>query len=73
MFLAAAWETQLAEQAIMDVIHLRVAGEEAEGTALGDIEDAPDLFRGGPSECRRARIRHVWRNIEYGLLAVIEV
>jgi len=55
------------------VAHLRVAGEEAEGAALGDFEDAADALCGFFGEVGLARIGHVGRQVEEGLLLVVEV
>ena len=64
---------ELGEEALVDVAHLRVAGEEAEGAALGDLEDAADALGGFVGEVGLARVGHVGREIEEGLLFVVEV
>ena len=50
---------ELAEQAVVELAHLRVAGEEAEGAAAGDLEDAADFFGGVREEVGVARRREV--------------
>ena len=57
----------------MDVIHLRVAGKEAESAALRDIEQAADFLRGGATKLRGSRIRHVRRHVKDCLLGVVKV
>ena len=57
----------------MGLAHLRVAGEEAEGAALGDLEDAADALGGLLLEVGLARVGHVWREVEQRLLRVVEV
>ena len=63
----------VAQQALIHVLHRAVAGEEAEGTSLGDIEHLTDAIGGARCEIRRARIRHVGRHIEQRLAPVVEV
>jgi hypothetical protein len=64
---------EFGEETFVGVAHLGVAGEEAEGPALGDLEDAADAFGGFFGEIGLARVGHVWREIEEGLFFVVEV
>jgi hypothetical protein len=64
---------ELAEEAVVELAHLGVAGEEAEGAATGDLEDAADLFGGVREEVGVARRREVLREIEQRLPGVVEV
>ena len=64
---------ELGEEAVVDLAHLRVAGEEAEGAAAGDLEHAADAFGGLREEVGLARVGHVGRQIEQRLLGVVEV
>ncbi len=64
---------QLGQQALVDLAHLRVAGEEAEGAAFGDLEHAANAFGGLLGKVRLARIGHVGRQIEQRLPLVVEV
>ena len=57
----------------MELAHLGVAGEEAEGAAAGDLEDAADPLGGLGEEVGLARVGHAWREVEEGLLGVVEV
>ena len=66
-------EVEHGQQALVEVAHLAVAGEEAEGAAAGDVEHAPDAVGGGFGEFGIARVGHAGRQIEQGLLAVAEV
>ena len=61
------------QQALVEGAHLAVAGEEAEGAAAGDGEDAVDAVGGGFGKVGIAGVGHVGRQIEQGLLAVAEV
>ena len=67
------WIGELAEEAVVEFAHLRVAGEEAEGAAAGDLEDAADFFGGVREEVGVARRREVLREIEQRLFGVVEV
>ena len=64
---------EFGEEAVVDLAHLFVAGEEAEGSAVGDLEDAADAFGGFELEVGLARVGHVGRQVEEGLLFVVEV
>ena len=64
---------EFCEEAVVDLAHLFVAGEEAEGPALGDFEDAADAFGGFELEVGLAGVRHVRWQIEEGLFFVVEV
>ena len=66
-------EIEHRQEALVEVAHLAVAGEEAEGAAAGDVEHAADALGGGLREVGLARVGHVGRQIEQGLLAVSEV
>ena len=66
-------EVEDGQQALVEGAHLRVAGEEAEGAAAGDAEDAPNAVGGGLGKFGIAGVGHVGRQIEQGLLAVAEV
>jgi len=55
------------------VAHLGVAGEEAEGAAFGDLEDAADALGCLLREVWLARVGHVGWQVEEGLLFVVEV
>ena len=58
---------------IVEGAHLVVAGEEAEGATVGDAENTLDGFGGGGDEFWLARVGHGRREIEEGLLSVLEV
>ena len=58
---------------LVEVAHLRVAREEAEGAATGEVEHAADALGGGLGEFGIAGVGHLWREIEQRLLAVAEV
>ncbi len=62
---AVPWRSErvgeFGEEAVVDLAHLFVAGEEAEGAALRDFEDAADAFGGFELEVGLARVRHVGR------------
>ena len=64
---------QLGEQALVGVAHLRVAGEEAEGAALGDLKNTADALGCLFGEVGLARIGHVGREVEKRLFFVVEV
>ena len=64
---------ELGEEAVVDLAHLLVAGEEAEGAAFGDLQDAADAFGGAELEVGLAGIGHVGGQVEEGLLGVVEV
>jgi hypothetical protein len=56
------------QQALVEVAHLGVAGEEAEGAAAGDLEHAADALGGLPrGEVGLARVGHAGRQVEQGL------
>ena len=55
---------QQAEQAVVDLVHLRVAGEEHEGAAAGDLEQAADAVGGRADKLRRARIGQIGRDVQ---------
>jgi hypothetical protein len=67
------WVGELGEETLVGVAHLGVAGEEAEGAAFGDLEDAADALGGLLGEVGLAGVGHVGREVEEGLLFVIEV
>ena len=60
-------------EAFVEVAHLRVAGEEAEGAAPRDLKNAADAVGGSLGKFRIARIGHVGRQVEQRLFAVAEV
>ena len=64
---------ELGEEAVVELAHLGVAGEEAEGAAAGDLEDAADFFGGLREEVGVARWGHAGREIEERLFGVVEV
>ena len=66
-------EIDQAEEAVVDFVHLRVAGEEDEGAAAGDFEQAANDVGGLGGELRRARVGQVGRDVEDGLALVVEV
>ncbi len=57
----------------MDLAHLLVAGEEAEGTAFGYFEDAADAFGGFGLKVGFAGVGHVGWEVEESLLLIVEV
>ena len=61
------------QQTLVEDAHLRIAGEEAKGAAMGDFKHALDATRRGLGKFRIARVRHLRRQIEQSLFAVIEV
>ena len=64
---------EFGEEAVVDFAHLLVAGEEAEGAAFGDFEDAADAFGGFELEVGLAGVGHVGGQVEEGLLGVVKV
>ena len=62
-----------AKEALVDFVHLRVAGEEDEGAATGDFEQAADAIGGRADELRRARIGQIGWYVEDCLALVVEV
>ena len=66
-------EFDLAEKSLIDVIHLRIAGEEHERPPSGDLEQLPNAVGGFDRELRSARIGQVGWNIEHRLALIIEV
>ena len=62
-----------AKQALVDFAHLRVAGEQAKRPALRDLQDLADALGRPRGKLRGARIRQIWRQIQHGLLGVVEV
>ncbi len=64
---------KLSEQTLVRVAHLGVAGEEAEGAAFGDLEDAADALDSFLGEVRLAWVGHVRRKVEESLFFVVEV
>ena len=66
-------EFKFAEQALINLVHLRIAGEEDEGATAGDFQQAFYAVRGLGYELRRARVGQVGRNIENYLTLIIEV
>ncbi len=67
------WVGEFGEEALVGVAHLGVAGEEAEGAAFGDLEDAADAFGGLLGEVGLAWVGHVRREVKESLLFVVEV
>ena len=67
------WVGELGEEAVVELAHLGVAGEEAEGAASGDLEDAADFFCGLREEVGVAGRGHAGREVEKSLFGVIEV
>ena len=61
------------EKALVEGAHLAIAGEEAEGAAAGDTQDALNGSGGSDDEFRIARIGHGGWEIEESLLAIAEV
>src|SRR5271155_1060146 len=61
------------QQALVQVVHLLIAGEEAEGAAMRDVEHAADALRSLLLKIRVARVGHIRRQIEQRLLAVAEM
>jgi hypothetical protein len=53
--------------------HLLVAGEEAEGSAFGDLKHSANALGGFVLEVGLARVGHIRRQVEEGLLFVVEV
>src|SRR5207302_10297242 len=66
-------EVQLSEEALVNLVHLRITGEEDESPAACDLQEAADAIGGFGGELRRTRIRKVRRNVEHRLIRVIEV
>jgi hypothetical protein len=66
-------EIEDGKKALVEGAHLGVAGEEAEGAAAGDAENALDGCGGGDDEVGFARIRHGGWEVEESLLAIAEV
>ncbi len=66
-------KSRTGSEALVEGAHLAVAGEEAEGAAAGDGENALDAAGGGLGEFGIAGVGHVGRQIEEGLLAVAKV
>jgi hypothetical protein len=66
-------EIEDGKEKVVEGAHLGVRGEEAEGAAAGNAEDALDGDGGGGDEVRVARVGHGWREIEEGLLAIAEM
>jgi len=64
---------ELSEERVVNLLHLSVAGEEAEGAAAGDLQKLADADGGLGGEVGVARVGHVWRNVEDGLGLVVEV
>ncbi len=64
---------ELAQQAVVQVAHLRVAGEEAEGAPARDLQQFADACRRARAAVGRAWIGQVGRNVEHGLLREVEV
>ena len=66
-------EVQFAEQPLVDVVHLRVAGEQDECPPARNLEQPPDAVGRFGRELRGARIRQVGRHIEQRLIFIVEV
>src|SRR5581483_8982104 len=64
---------QFPEQALVDVVHLAIAGEEDKSAPAGNLQQTTDAVCGLGSELRGAGIRQVRRNIKHGLSGVVEV
>src|SRR4029079_19674699 len=63
----------LAEQALIYVPHLGIAGEQHKSAAARDLQEPADSFCGLESKLRRAGFGKVGRDIKQGLILVIEV
>src|SRR6267378_2381004 len=66
-------EIQHAQQAIVDVVHLRVAGEEYESTTSRDLEQTLDAVRCLRDELMRARVGEIGRYVQNYLALIIEM
>ena len=66
-------EGQLGQHALVHDAHLRVAGEQAEGAASGDLEHAAGALGGLREEVGVARVGHAGGQIQQRLLLVVEV
>ena len=64
---------QLAKKAVVDFIHLRVAGEEHEGASAGNLQQPPDHAGRLAGELWRAWIGQIGRDVKDRLAFVIEV
>ena len=64
---------QLRGEALVRGAHLGVAGEQAEGAAVGDLQHAASAFRGLEEVFRIARVGHSRRQIEQRLSRKVEV
>src|SRR5271155_4830663 len=64
---------QFAEQPLVDLVHLRIAGEQDKGSSAGDLEQPPNKTRSLASELGCARVRQPRRDVEDGLTFVSEV
>src|SRR5579863_3260425 len=65
-------KSDAASDALVDIFHLRVAGEEAKGAAFGDLEKADDFVGGASGKILVAHVGHGRGDIEERLLAEIE-
>ena len=63
----------LGEEAVVELAHLGVGGEEAEGAAAGELEEAADTFGGLRDEVGMTRLRHAGGQVEESLFGVVEV
>src|SRR5208283_2915085 len=62
-----------AEKLVVDIVHLRVAGEEHEGAAARDLEEPTHHASGLRCELRSARIGQVGRDVKDCLAFVVEM
>jgi hypothetical protein len=67
------WVGEFGGKALVSGAHLRIAGEQAEGAAAGDLEDAAGALGRLDEEIGFAGVGHVGRQIEQRLLRVVEV
>ncbi len=61
------------QEQVVQSTHMVVAGEETESTAVSDAQNTLDGFGGGINKFGFARVGHGRREIEEGLLTVLEV
>ena len=66
-------EIKFAKQALVDVIHLRVTGEQHECPATRNCEQAPDAVGSLGGKLRGARIGQIGWDIKQRLIFVIEM
>ena len=61
------------EQALVDVVHLRVAGEEDEGPPAGDFEDLANAVGGTGAELGGAGVGQIRRDVQQRLRFIIKM